>query len=351
MLWRNLWLKVPLLFAVIGHAELFEALTGRAEPWWQVGVALVIGAVIIPLGGEWIAGDAATVRWRRRGWAVAAGGALLHLALDAACLALPWMRTPVWKWGLAGGLIGGLIMAILLRGYIGGLRHPEGRPPPPWSPAGDAWPARLWRGAATMGGQSILVTVIGAAFVVAMLALLIARPELRGSGKLWFALVFFAGCAVVGVSMGLERRALLLRRPGVAWPWRRRRREVHVVTRDGLLAVHRRGALLYRWDAIAAVRPGTILQNVAALCVELQPDALPEPVEVEGGDSDRLLINATRTRVMHRSLHGVDLAIPSQFTETGPGSLLAQLDEALADPDRRASLPATADELRRLRAR
>jgi hypothetical protein len=90
---------------------------------------------------------------------------------------------------------------------------------------------------------------------------------------------------------------------------------------------------------------------VAALCVELQPDALPEPVEVEGGDSDRLLINATRTRVMHRSLHGVDLAILSQFTETGPGSLLAQLDEALADPARRASLPATADELRRLRAR
>ena len=344
---RNLWLKVPLLFAVVGHAELFEALTGRTEPWWHLGVALVIGAVIIPLGGEWIALDATSLRWRRLGWRVAAGGAILHLSLDTACLSLPWLDTPEWKLGLAGVLLGAFIMAVLLRRYLGALRDPDALAPPAWSPQGESWLARVWRAAAMAGGESILVTAIGAGFVIAALFLLIARPELRGELKLWLALFFFAGCAAAGVMMGVERRALLVGRPGIRWPWRRFLREVHVATRQGLLAVHRRGAFLYRWDDIAAVGPGIVLHH-PAVCVLLVDDAAPDPID--GGEVEPALTRLSRTRAVTRALHGVDLAIFSTHTESGAGPLLAQLEEALADPDRRASLPDAGDELRRLRA-
>ena len=347
---RNLWLKIPLLFAVVGHAEAFEALAGRAAPWWHLGVALTIGALIIPLGGEWIALDAASLRWRRLGWRVAAGGAILHLLLDAACLSLPFLGTPEWKWGLSGALVGALIMAILLRRYLRALRDPDALAPPAWSPRGDSWPARLWRGAAEMGGQALMMIAIGGAFVIAALVLLVARPELRGDAELWFALLFFAACAWVGVNVGVERRALLTGRPGIRWPRLGRRGQVYVVTRDGLLAVHRRGAFLYRWDDIAAVGPGAVFQNAAVL-VALFPDAEPEPVDGAGAAAERALAGAQRSHALSRSLHGADLAILSAFTESGPGPLLARLTRALADPDLRAWLPGTADELRRLRAR
>jgi hypothetical protein len=345
---QNLWLKVPLLFAVVGHAELFEALTERRAPWWQAGLALVIGSMVIPLLGEWVAEDAATRRWRRVGWTVAASGALLHILLDAACLALPWL-TSTWRAGLAGALVGALTMAALLRQYVSALRHPDATPPPPWTPTGHGWPARLYRTAAQLGGTSIMVTSIGLAFVVAALAVLIARPGARGDGGLWFGLLFFAGCALVGIWMGLERRALLEGRPTpMSFRRLRWRRTIYTVTSDGLLCVDRRAATLYPWAALASVSAGTVFNN-AAVFVELVPDASPDGA---GGEEPAVRrAKELRLRRFNRALYGADLVILSALTESGPGPLLARLSEAMADLDRRAALPSAEQEIARLRAR
>lgn len=306
MFWRNLWLKVPLLLAVVGQAELFEALTHRQPPWWQVGIAFTIGAVVTPLLGEWLAEDATTVRWRRVGWTLAAGGALGHLLLDAACIALPWVA-PAWRIGLAGALVGALIMALLLRRYLSALRHPLALAPPPWIPSGDGWLARVWRGASQLGGTAIMLTIISLAFVAAALIGLIGRPEARLDWRLWLALLFFAGCALVGVWMGLERRALLQRLPSpISFRWLRWRRTTCTATSDGLLCVDRRGATLYPWDAIASVSAGTIFDN-AAVFVDLAPDVSPD--RIDGNDASDRLVRELRQRGFNRSFYGADLVI------------------------------------------
>jgi hypothetical protein len=353
MFWRNLWLKVPLLFAVVGQAELFEALTHRARPWWPVGLVLIIGSLVIPLLGEWMGEEATTARWRRRGWAVAAAGALLHLALDAACLALPWIGGPGWMVGLAGVVVGASIMTILLRGYVAAIRDPEAFLPPLPVPQGKSWPARLWRGAWLLGGDAIVLMAVGVAIAIAAAVLLIIDPDARGDAGGWFALVFFCICAVTGLAMGLERRALILGRPPpFAWPQllRRlgRRGQTYVVARDGLLAVDRRGATLYRWGDIEAVWAGTAFNN-PAVCVRLVPDASPE--RMNGGDAGRALARDAKARAWSRGLFEADLVIFSPLAESGPGPLLFQLGDSLADPARRAPLPEAADEIRRLRCR
>lgn len=344
---RNLWLKIPLLFAVVGHAQLFESLTHRAPPGWQLGLVLTIGAVVLPLLGEWIADDASTARWRRAGWRVAAFGASVHLLLDAACLALPWVGGAEWKAGIVGAGIGAVVMTVLLRLYLAALRNPDALPPPAWAPSGHSPPARLWRGATQMGGTAIAVFVIGCAFVAAALFVLLRRPEARGDATLWLALLFFGLCAVVGLWMGFERRAMVLGRPAPLASFRPRwlRRATYVVTREGLLLVERRGATLYPWQDIVAVSAGALFNNPAVL-VELAPEATP--MRVRGGDGGRALAREQKARVITRALYGVDLAILPILTEEGPGPLLHRLGAALADTDMRTCLPQTAEELLRL---
>lgn len=347
---RNLWLKVPLLFAVVGHASFFEALTARVAPWWQVGVVLTIAAIVIPLLGEFLADEADSVEWRRRAWAIAAGGALLHLALDAACFALPWLASNQWKAGVAGALAGAIVMTVLLRGYVAALRHPAGLDAPARIPRGRSWPARLWRGAYQFGGPAILTMVIGLAFVSAAAVLLVTRPHARGDMRLWGSLAFFAGCATMGLFIGLERRALLLGRPGPRL-WRGRRRAVHVVSRDGLLFVNRRVAFLYPWDEIEEVRSGPLFGTAAvAIFVRLAPQASPRRVLAGEGDA-RARARLAGARAFHLENHDADLVIASRSTESGPGPLLRELHHALAEPAWRATLPASEEEISRLRAR
>lgn len=348
MFFRNLWLKIPLLFAVVGHAQLFESLTHRAPPGWQIGLVLTIGAVVLPLLGEWIAEDASSLNWRRMGWRVAAFGAGVHLLLDTACLALPWVGGAEWKAGLAGALVGAVIMLVLLRGYLGALRDPEGLPPPAWMPTGDSLPARLWREAHHMGGTAILVMLIGWAFVAVAAVVLLRRPAARDDMKLWLGLLFFAGCTVAGLGMGLERRAMVLGLPAPLASLRPRwlRRATFVATREGLLFVDRRGATLYRWNQVAAVSPGTLFNN-AALFVDLIEEAAPE--RVRGDDEARALAQERKARAFNRGVHGVDLTIMSMFTEHGPGPLERQLREALADPATQECLPRVEEEIRRIR--
>jgi hypothetical protein len=123
---RNPGLILLLLVAVVGHASLLEALTQRQEPYWHIGIALCMALLPSMLLGGFLAEDG-----RRGGHGVVPGSDALHLALDAASLALRWLRPLEWRAGVLTALVGAAAAGWVLRGSLRALCPPPGVPVPP----------------------------------------------------------------------------------------------------------------------------------------------------------------------------------------------------------------------------
>lgn len=345
MLTRHHGLVILLLFAVVGHASLSDWIFERRSPGFQIGFALILAPIVLVMLGEWIAQDAETRRWRRGGFAIAIVGAVWHLILDAACLALPWIGAAEWKFGLGGAALGALVMALALRQAWRGWRNPyEPEPDPAALPPPVGLLARLGREASLMGGTSIALMLISLG-MVAMACVGLARHPQRPPLSVIGAAGFFALCAAAGLWMGLERRAMLLGLPAplAGLRWRSRRRPVVVAAREGLAQLTRHGATIYAWADIDGLSLGQLYNN-AALFVTLREGApaewRPAPGRLaEPGEEAKRLRSEQRGRSVQRALCGADLAIMSVLTEEGPGILSRQVGEALGDPTHRASLP------------
>jgi hypothetical protein len=214
-------------------------------------------------------------------------------------------------------------------------------------PPGEGLLGRLFRELALFGGTAFALVFVSCGFVGLAFLGLLRHPErwlklLGGAG-------FFGLCAAVGVWMGLERRALLLRRPSPfagLWP-RWARRGVVLATREGLAQLGRHGATVYPWETIATVSLGEVSGN-AALFVRLLHDAVP----LRAPAPERPLFSPERWarseafgRRVQRTLTDFDLAILGVLTEEGPGALLRQIESALTDEAARAALPAVAEAL------
>lgn len=336
-MWRNQWFVLTVVTAAAGHAMLAQAVLGARPPW---AAALVMAPFLCVALGEWLAEDATAAWLVASGHGLCAVGAVVHLALDAACLALPWIGGPTGSQGCAFALVAVPGMSVVLADAIARLR---GREPPRWAPTADSRLGRLWREATLVGGNAITLVVIGVGLTVAVLAAIAARPT-----RPWWPIAVCTAMIPLGAWMGLERRALLLGRPfGLPWLRRLRRRGgVYLATRDGLVRVDPRGATLYRWIDLAQIDAGTVSENPCVIVV-LAADAAPE--RTDDLDPDRALERERRDRGWTRTLFGCDLAILAAATEHGPGPLLLHLARALADPAAREALPTAAAEVRRVR--
>lgn len=343
MLTRHHGLLILLLFSVVGHASLSDHFFGRERPWFQVGFALILAPIVLVLLGEWTAQDAQTTAWRRRGWAVAIVGAVWHLALDAGCLALPWLGSVEWKFSLLGAALGALVMSLALRRALRGWRSPdEPEPDPAAAPPPTGLFGWVAREASLLGGTSIALMLISFGMVAMACVGMLRHPGVPPL-KIVGAALFFMLCGLAGFGMGLERRALLLGLPAPLARLRLRRRAVVVAAREGVVQLNRQGALVYGWEYVTGISLGQMYNN-AAVFVSLADGAVPtwRPALgrlAEPGEEEKRLRSEQRGRLVQRALSGADLAILSVFTEEGPGVLARQLKEALEDPIHRMNLP------------
>ena len=350
MLTRHYGLHIFLIFAVVGHASLTDRWFGKAAPWWHVGFALILAPIMLVLFGEWIATDATISKWQRRGWGMAALGAVLHLVLDGACLWLPWSGAVEWKAGVAGAAVGATVMALVLQRSWRGFCAPDA-PDPDLRIAqpGETLLERLARELALFGGTAFALLTVSLGFVALALVGLARHPERLG--KLLGGAGFFGLCGVVAVWMGAERRALLLGRPSPfarLWP-RWARRAVVVATQEGLAQLDKNGATVYLWETIAAVSLGEFSGN-PALFVRFVEDAPAFRVPAPGRPlPDRTAWSKRETwnRSVQRALTDSDLVILGALTEEGPGVLCRQVEAVLADKAARSSLPPLVEVLTR----
>lgn len=355
MLIRHRGLIIFLLFAVVGHAQLLDLWLGppaqREPPMRELGFALIFAPILLVLVGEWIADEASSRRGERLGWGITLAGAVWHLGLDLLCLMLPWRGAAEWRFGLLGAAVGAIVMGLVLRRALRGLRaqDPSEEPDPAVAPPGEGVLGRLGREAALVGGTPIAVGLISLGFVGMAIVGAVRRPD--GLGVLLASGGFFVLCAAVAVWMGLSRRAMLLGRPDPLARLRPRflRRAVVLPTREGLAQLTRRGATVYPWDAITDVSLAEVYGNPAVL-VRLRDDVVVRrcvlagsTVEDDLAPHDRWARSEARGRRMQRALFGADLAILGTLTEEGAGVLRRQIEAALQDPA--APLPALAAEL------
>lgn len=350
MLYRNLGYLLCLLFAAVGHGQVIEHWTARQPPAWQIGIALAMAPIVLMGLGEALVEECSGARGIRAGLVTAAAGAVLHLLLDLSCGLLVLWRPREWIAGVLGGLVGGLVAARVLWRTVRGLRTREAQTAARLLvatplPEGDGAVARLRRELALFGGDAIAVTLVGLGFVGLALWAFIARPG-QGASRLGAAL-FFAGCAVVGVWMGLERRAALLGRPSIrlAPAWLARRLVRCFVAREGLVLFDRGGMTLVPWAALEEVTLASVAHNFSLL-VRLTEEEVrrlwrrrPSPAHRE-----RWRRRQARGLAWTRALYGADLFVPGVVCADGPGVLHRVLGEALADPALRERWP-TAQEL------
>ena len=346
MLGRHHGLTILLLGAVAAHATLVQHFLGRQPPYMQLGFAVILVPLLLPLLGGWITDDAETVAGQRTGHALSAIGASLHLLLDLGCLALPWLVTESAWFYIAGAAVGAIVMGLVLREALLGL-------------AGQAAATKQRRGAwgklvtevELFGGTPIALVLVCAGFVTLALVGAIRRGAMPPS--MIGAAAFFACCGLVGVAMGLDRRALLLGEPSPLARLRPRwlRGGSARVCKDGLALTDRRGATLYAWPSILAIAPGMFM-NSSALLVTLEDGAPAVRVDKLGAIARADVLRSwekseARSRSLVRALIGADLAILSAMTEDGAGALYTAVENAMLDEAVRATLPSFAEICRR----
>lgn len=348
MLTRHHGLLVLLLFAVAAHASLVERWFGRQPPGFQIGFALLFAPILLVLLGEWIAGDAQTTTWQRRGWMVAGVGAAWHWVLDLASLSLlgqPGLPTGLLLGGVA---VGALVMGLVLRRAWRGVFRPD---VPDMDPSQVVEEESLWaraqREATLVGGTPLTLFLISLGFV-AMAALGLMRspdawPKLLSAGG------FFALCGAIAVWMGLERRAMLLRQPspfaGLRPRWMQR--ALFVAAQDGLALLERKGATVYAWEDVRAVSLGEYQGN-AAVFVEFAQTATPQRLSSQGKSipaDAAWLRKLAWNRQIQRAMCDCDLLILGTATRSGPGVLADEISRLLTDYDARAALPTAAQAL------
>lgn len=359
MLTRNPGLILVLLFAVAAHASLTDRWFVNVPHGKQVGFALIFAPILIVMLGEWIAQDAESARWQRRGSALALLGALLHLILDGASVAL-WGQNLPSPWLIRlGGIAGALLMAwiaqqawrgIVAPGSHGATEDPGDLPPPV------GLLARVAREAALFGSTAAMVCLVGAGMVAMAAVGLWRHPE--AWPKLFWAAAFFVLCGGVGVWMGLDRRAMLLRQPSpfARWAprWLRRflKRTILVPTQEGLAQLSRKGATIYAWEDIRAVALGEYQGNPAVF-VDLAESTTPRRLLADGSEAPTDAAWQRRqswNQSVQRTLAGCDLLIMGVMTEEGAGVLAEQIGTLLCDYEGRAKLPTAASALRSFRA-
>lgn len=348
MLTRHHGLLILLLFAVAAHASLVERWFGRQPPGFQIGFAVLLAPILLVLLGEWIAEDATTITWRKRGFLVAGFGALWHLVLDLLSLSLLNQPEQSRLFLLAGLASGALVMGLVLRRAARGVFEPEAaEPDPAQAPADETLVARVQREAALIGGTPLVLFLISLGFVVLAGVGIVrspqALPKLIGAGG------FFLLCGAIAVWMGLERRAMLLRQPSPFAGLRPRflQRTLVVPTQDGVAFLDRKGATVYVWDQLRGVSLGEYQGN-AAVFVDLSESAQPRRYSAVGQplDADAAwLRKQSWNRSLVRTLCDCDLLIMGVATPSGPGVLADQLGTLLTDYDGRAALPTVAEAL------
>lgn len=347
MLTRHPGLFIVLLFSVAAHASLTDRWFAHVPHGKQLGFALLFAPILIVMLGEWIAQDATGVVWRRRGSALALTGALLHLLLDGASLALLGQRlASPWLVGLGGGA-GALLMAWIAyrawRGVVSPGGH-ESSEDPAASPPPAGWLPRLLREASLFGSTAAMVCLVGLGMVALAAVGLWRHPE--AWPKMIGAASFFILCALVGVWMGLDRRAMLLRQPPPFLRLRPRwlQRSIVVPTQEGLALLGRKGATIYSWEAIRAVSLGEYANNPAVF-IDLGDSTIPRRFLPDGSEADPdpvWLRRQSKNHSLQRMLAGCDLLIMGVMTEAGPGVLADQISTLLCDYEGRAKLPAAA---------
>lgn len=212
MLTEHYGIMVFLLYSAGAHANLFDAVFGRAIPvaWWRI--ALLLGPPLLVAIGDLVATEARSRAWRRRALWLTALAAGAHVVIDLACVSSAALiaRAPMLS---AGCVLAMISMAVVLRFAVRSLVADELlRYPQPF----DVMQARpsnvgllVEREAWLWGGTSIAFTILSSAFVVAAAIALARSPDDRwalvGSG------LFFALCAAVAVHMGWKRRSQLLK--------------------------------------------------------------------------------------------------------------------------------------------
>lgn len=337
---RHIGLKVFLLFGVVGPAELLEYFTERREPWWTVGIAVMIATIVGVLVGEWIADDATQPGWRRLGWGITAVAATIHLLVDAACVSMLWLPVMYPVLSLFGVAIAAGVMAIQLVLAIRGLRDPMQQI--------EVTPQRGLFGAVAretslFGGTALAVVAVGVG-IAAMAAVGLAR---RGwSSKVALAELFFIAVALCGVGMGIERRALALGLPvpwagWLHWP----RSLTYYAAREGLLLIRRRDAVLYRWEWIESAETGT-MSGLFAIRFMLAMDTAGERLGVSdltAEDQARWRSKELRSLAIVRALTGADIAVIAQQTISGLGPFRVQIASVMADPQYASSLPSATE--------
>lgn len=351
MLTRNPGLIIVLLPAVAAHAGLTDRWFSSVVHGKQIGFAILFAPILTVMLGEWIAQDAESARWQRRGSAISLLGALWHLMLDGASLSLLGQpqKTP-WLVGL-GAIGGALLMAWLAyrawRGMLSpGTHTGQADPSQPTSPLGPL--GRLWREASLFGSTAAMVCLVGVGMVGLAAVGFLRHPE-AWPGLLGAA-AFFALCGVVGLWMGLDRRAMLLRQPspfaGLRPRWLVRSRVLP--TQEGLAVITRKGATLYVWEDITSVSLGEY-QNNSAVFLDLKSMSLPKRILADGSVASQDPSWQRRQRWNHelqRTLAGCDFLIMGVLTQAGPGVLAEQISTLLTDYEGRAKLPDCAAALR-----
>lgn len=348
MLTRHHGLLILLLFAVAAHATLVQRWLGREPPWMQIGFAILFAPIVLALLGEWIAGDATTPTWQRRGWMLALLGAGWHLLLDALCLVLLNQQEGPRLLLIGGAVLGAAVMSLVLRRAWKGIQDPAAPEPDLSAPAKNetAW-GRIAREAALFGGTPLVLILISLGFVV------MAGVGMARNPHAWAKLVgaggFFALCGLVGVWMGLERRAMHLRQPspfaGLRPRWMQR--SLVVAAQDGLALLDRKGATLYAYEDIRAVSLGE-LQGNAAVFIELSARATPRRLSIDGTplpEDAAWLRKQAWNRNVQQSLCGCDLALMGVMTRSGPGVLAEEIGTLLTDYEARALRPTAAQAL------
>lgn len=355
MLTRNPGLIIVLLPAVAAHAGLTDRWFSSVVHGKQIGFAILFAPILTVMLGEWIAQDAESARWQRRGSAIALLGALWHLMLDGASLSLlgqPLM-TP-WLVGL-GAVGGALLMAWLAYRAWSGVLSPGTHASSPENPTDPSQPTsaqgplgRLWREASLFGSTPAMVCLVGVGMVGLAAVGFVRHPE-AWPGLLGAA-AFFALCGFVGLWMGLDRRAMLLRQPspfaGLRPRWLVRSRVLP--TQEGLAVLTRKGATIYGWEDITAVSLGEYSNNPAVF-LDLKPTSLPKRILVDGSvapDDPAWQRRQRWNQELQRTLAGCDFLIMGVLTEAGPGVLADQIGTLLTDYEGRAQLPTCAAALR-----
>jgi hypothetical protein len=193
------------------------------------------------------------------------------------------------------------------------------------------------------GGTAIAVVAVGVG-IAAMAAVGLAR---RGwSSKVALAGLFFVAVALCGVGMGIERRALAL---GLPVPWagwlRWPRSFTYYATREGLLLIRRRDAVLYRWEWIESAEVGS-MSGLFAIRFMLAVDTAGERIGASNlteEDRDRWRSKELRSLAIVRALTGADIAVIAQQTISGLGPLRAQIASVMADSEFASSLPSATE--------